>query len=1354
MTTTTYWKVALLGLLSLLLANKSVAQSTINVRVVSVSVLNNVDCDGFFTGDSDFVWEFIATDNTLGNSNNNPVLFGVLGDFNYAYQNGDNGPYTMTAPGGGFSPSNGLFFSHDYVCPTDVPTSILINWRAYENDDVFNYSLVFGADGETAPQNVSMTVPVMAGTNTQTFSASSTDGGCPQNYQITLAVENIPLVLNYLEDNICDANNLVLNTTYSLGWCPSVTLETNEPAAADIAANGSAWFKFVAPASGEVEITTDLSGTEFGTYFQIYHAADGGNCGTGIQPITLLEVKDKFEYLSNYEFSDGTDFLGIDPEAEIVLDACDPVSPFSYQKLIAGEVYYVQLTSDDANERGYYQVRVNDLGGGSPGNIEDIPCTSPAIPFGTSVISSEAGSPPSINLDFGCAYDGGNDYGEMGQVHTSSDPAEYHAYDYDHPAAGNGTINESVWFNFVAPNSGRIVYETDYQSGVYSEDAAFFGYDKRFAPGIPSDFSCANLENIDAVEGGLNGFLGGGVESAIINQQCLEPGYSYYAMADPVSGLTLLNAQNIDAWVYDPSVSDPINNPPGNDILCLTMLDPLYEVPVTPAGSTPAFQAVAGSNERACTEYLAGEPYVMPNPGDRAEQTVWHYFTVPASGAIEMNIRAYIGMDTLRYAVYELLNGTDCYGGLNPATFTTDGTQITPIITSVLNGSAGFSGTQESICCMTPGSIYAIQLDGGSPGDEGQYIIEYIREVASYAGDTYAELTNGTIVDLTGVDTAFICFNDSYLVGNLLDGNGDPTIDIPNCLSPGFLIHSSPIIPSPLSSLVYIDSLQGGGGSIVNTSNGTGSFGNPFYNTVYYLSSAADEPATWGDFSCNSATIDNTVPLVFLEPIVPSSSYDNSLCEITFTSNGGLSSFNGTGFNYTIQDGAMNLVETGSFAGGVNVVYAVPSAGIFTITVDDGACPYSFTVDASACANPCIVNPINMFVNATICDGESIVLEGAAQTTAGLYTDIFVAANGCDSTVFTTLAVLEPSLFEQTINICQGSSFTVALNTYSTSGVYTDVLVAANGCDSIITTNLFVETTLYETVFETICFGTSYNFNGNVLSNSGTYTASLIAVAGCDSVVTLNLTVSPQINTSFSATICSGNSFTHGTQVLNASGEYPELFSSIDGCDSISTLYLFVVPVIETNIGVSICQGQSYTLGTQSLTLSGEYSEMFTTSSGCDSLVRVFLTVSDAVETQQNAEICEGESYLLGTQTLTVSGQYSELFSTSSGCDSLVTLDLLVQDCVGLLEISNICTPNDDGSNDTWLVSDPTLIANCKVLISNRWGQTIFESTNYQNDWNGTSDGQQLPDGTYYYVISCDDERMYQGSISLMRLKK
>ncbi len=1345
--------------LSALLTTLSVlayGQATINVRVVSVQVTTNQDCDGFLSGDSDFVWEFIATDNTLGNSNNNPVLFGVLGDFNYAYRNGDNGPYTMSAPGGGFSPTNGIYFSHDYVCPTDVPTQIDIDWRAYENDDIFNYSLVFGSDGETAPQNVTMAVPAFAGVNTQTFSAVSTDNGCPQNYVVTFEVERVPIVLNYFEDNICDAWAVNLNTTYTLGWCPSATLETNEPHTGDVTANGSVWFKFVAPASGEVEITSDLSGTEFGTYFEVYHAADGGDCTTGIQPITGTVVKDKFEYLSHHEFSDGTDFLGADPEAEITLDACDPVSPFSYQKVHAGETYYVQFTADNSGERGYYEMRVNDLGGSSPPNAEDIPCNSPLTAFGTTEVSSALGSAPSMTLDFGCAYDGGNDFGETGGPHVSSNPDDYHAYDYNHSAANNNTMNESVWLNFVAPNSGRIVFETDYQSGVYSEDAAFFGFDPLFSPGIPSDYSCANLINIDAQEGGLNGFLGGATESAIILQQCLEPGYTYYGMVDPANNLTAFNSQSIDTWVYDPSVVDPVDNPPGNDILCLTMSNPIYEVPVTPAGVTPTFNAVAGNNEHGCREYLAGEPAAHPNAANRADQTVWHYFIVPPSGAIEMNIRAYIGLDTLRYAVYELLNGTDCYGGLNPATYTTDGTQTTPIITPVLQGSAGFDGTQESICCMNPGSIYAIQLDGSYPGDEGQYIIEYIREVESYAGDTYVELANGQIVDLNSNDTAFVCFNDTLTPGNLIDGIGQPTLDIPSCLDPGFVLHSTLPIPDPVagSGFTYIDTVQGLSGTFVNNGNGSGSAGNPLYNTVYYVSSMADEPATWGDLICPTATVDNAVPVVYLEPIVPVSSYDNNLCEVTFTATGGMSSFNGSVFNYTIQDGSMNIVETGTFAGGVNVLYAVTAAEIYTITVDDGSCPYSFTVDATACGNPCIVSPNINFVNASICQGQTIFLEGANQSTAGVYTDIFTGANGCDSTIYTTLTVLDPVNVSNAITICQGSSYTVGTNTYSTAGQYVDVFTAANGCDSIVTTNLFVETEITTDIVESICTGNTYTFAGNPLNASGVYVDTLLAAGGCDSIITLYLTVDPLITASTTATICQGNSINFGTQTLNSSGTYTEMFSTGGGCDSLVTMYLFVNPTIENSISATICQGQTYTLGTQTLSTSGEYSEQFTTASGCDSVVTLFLTVSDQLTNTIVESICEGETYVHGTQELTASGIYDEMFQTANGCDSLVTLELTVLDCEALLEISNVCTPNNDGNNDTWKVSDLNQIQGCTVRIFNRWGQPVYETDDYQNTWDGTKDNQILPDGVYYYTIDCEGDRQYQGPINLMRFKK
>jgi gliding motility-associated-like protein len=1073
-----------------------------------------------------------------------------------------------------------------------------------------------------------------------------------------------------------------------------------------------------------------------------------------LEPLTSNVIKDKFEYLSHYEFSDGIDFLGIDPEAEITLDACDPITGFSYQKLIPNETYYVQFTSDDANERGYYEVRVNSLGGSAP-DLDDIPCLSSTVVPGTAQISSLAGSPITANLSFGCAYDGGNNFGETGSVHTSTNPNQYHAYDYDHNAVNNADMNESVWLNFIAPNNGRMIFETDYQSAIYSESSALFGYDVRFAPGIPADYSCANLEDLYAQDGALNGILGGSVQSAIIDARCLEPGYKYYGMVDPANSLTALSAQDIDTWLYDPSVVDPTTNPPGNDILCLAFANPLYEIPVTLAGTNPNFQAVAGTNEFACREYLAGEPAADPLPANRADQTVWHYFVAPPSGAVEMNLRAYIGMNQLRYSIYELLNGTDCYGGLQPATFTENGTKTTPIVTPLLQGVAGFTGTQESLCCLEPGKIYAVQLDGGSPGDEGEYIIEYIKEIASDAGDIYVEMTNGTIINVTQPDTAFVCYNDTIHPGIMLNGIGQSTLEIPSCLQLGYVIHSTNPIPSPVANtgFTFIDSVQTQNGVFVNNSNGSGSFGNPLYNQLYYISPMADQPSNWGDLTCISSTVGTGLPIVFLQPIVPTSNYNNSNCEITFTCSGGLAGFYGHNFSYSISNATGNIVEVGTFASSQNVVFSVPSAEVFTISVTDGACPYSFTVDASACANPCIVSPNLNFVTTTLCNGESIYLEGANQTTAGLYTDVFTAANGCDSTVYTTVTLIEPVTFAQTFTICQGSSIPVGSSIYSASGIYTDVLTAANGCDSTITTTLFVESTLSSNYSQTICYGDSYLFGGNNLSTSGIYSTTMSASGGCDSVITLFLTVRPMAMSNLNATICFGQTYSFGGQNYAASGSYSQTLTTSNGCDSVITLNLTVLPIINGSTSATICQGQSYNFGSQVLTASGTYSQQFTTASGCDSIATLYLFVENQLISNIDTTICVGESYSLGSQTITETGVYEELFTTSAGCDSLVHLEISVNDCSGPFEISNIVTPNEDGQNDTWKINHYEQIAGCTVTIFNRWGQPVYETTDYHNEWGGTKDGEILPDGVYYYAIKCSSEE-YKGSLNLFRLKK
>ena len=504
------------------------SQATIKVTVTSVQTASSVDCDGILQGNSDFVWEFTATDNIVGFTNNNPsTLIGFpVFDFNHINFDNSNGPYTNNV--------NSMFFEHQYICSDDVPPSINLEWEAYENDDVNSFDFLGLTDGETGLQIESMAVPSSNGILNYSYSASG-NSGCPtpQTYTINLTLERvnfIPTVI-ILPDNICDAIDLSLNNDHTVAICQSNTLENNEPRAGDVEANqSSAWFKFVAPLSGSVEITTDLTGTEIGTYFQIYHAADGSSCNTGIQPLSGNLIKDKFEYLSHIEFSDGLDGVPLiaDPEAEITLNSCDPIPFFSYQKLIAGQTYYVQLTNDDDETAGQVQVRINDLGGGPSGDSEDIPCLSTTVNYGQNVISSDAGSTESILLDFGCAYDGGNDYAETGAPHTDNNPENYHAYDYDHVAANNTVVNESVWLNFVAPTSGRMIFESDYQDQlVYGENNALFGYDVRFSPGVPSDYSCANLEFIAQDEGGTNSFLGGD-PSARIDRRCLEPGYKYY----------------------------------------------------------------------------------------------------------------------------------------------------------------------------------------------------------------------------------------------------------------------------------------------------------------------------------------------------------------------------------------------------------------------------------------------------------------------------------------------------------------------------------------------------------------------------------------------------------------------------------------------------------------------------------------------------------------------------------------------------------------------------------------------------------------------------------------------------------
>ena len=130
-------------------------------------------------------------------------------------------------------------------------------------------------------------------------------------------------------------------------------------------------------------------------------------------------------------------------------------------------------------------------------------------------------------------------------------------------------------------------------------------------------------------------------------------------------------------------------------------------------------------------------------------------------------------------------------------------------------------------------------------------------------------------------------------------------------------------------------------------------------------------------------------------------------------------------------------------------------------------------------------------ITQTICAGDSIVVAGTTYTTTGIYTDTLVAANGCDSILIIDLTVNPVATSTITQTICAGDSIVVAGTTYNTTGIYTDTLVAANGCDSILTIDLTVNPAATSTITQTICAGDSIVVAGTTYDATGIYTDTL-----------------------------------------------------------------------------------------------------------------------------------------------------------------------------------------------------------------------------------------------------------------------
>jgi gliding motility-associated-like protein len=83
--------------------------------------------------------------------------------------------------------------------------------------------------------------------------------------------------------------------------------------------------------------------------------------------------------------------------------------------------------------------------------------------------------------------------------------------------------------------------------------------------------------------------------------------------------------------------------------------------------------------------------------------------------------------------------------------------------------------------------------------------------------------------------------------------------------------------------------------------------------------------------------------------------------------------------------------------------------------------------------------------------------------------------------------------------------------------------------------------------------------------------------------------------------------------------------------------------------------------------------------------------------------------------------------------------------------ISSLFTPNNDGMNDLWYIPDLNSYGKLEVTVYNRYGQVVYQSAAYKNDWDGTWSGNPLPSGSYYYIMKSSTKGPIKGVVNILR---
>lgn len=279
--------------------------------------------------------------------------------------------------------------------------------------------------------------------------------------------------------------------------------------------------------------------------------------------------------------------------------------------------------------------------------------------------------------------------------------------------------------------------------------------------------------------------------------------------------------------------------------------------------------------------------------------------------------------------------------------------------------------------------------------------------------------------------------------------------------------------------------------------------------------------------------------------------------------------------------------------------------------------------------------------------------------------------------------------------------------TYSASNnTATIVLANAAGCDSTVTLDLTINYSTSSTDVISAC--DSYTWiDGNTYTSSNNSASYLLSTtAGCDSLVTLDLTLNYSSGSTDVVTACDSYTWIDGNTYTTSNNTATMMYTNVANCDSTVILDLTINYSNGSTDVIMACDsyvwldGNTYTVSNNVATM------VYTNVAGCDSIVTLNLTISYSNGSTDVISACDSYTWINGITYTSSTNVPTSTLTNSSGCDSVVTLNLSIttSSYSSPVNINSCDSYTSSSGNQTWSTSglyyDTILSANgCDSII-------------------------------------------------------